>query len=36
MNLPKVVIDLVNAQNTFDSIAYANCFLKLLMDKFNI
>lgn len=26
MNLPKVVTDLVNAQNSFDSIAYANCF----------
>ncbi|MFD2602976.1 nuclear transport factor 2 family protein [Flavobacterium suzhouense] len=26
MNLPKVIIDLVNAQNSFDSIAYANCF----------
>lgn len=26
MNLPKIVTDLINAQNTFDSIAYANCF----------
>jgi len=26
MNLPKVVTELINAQNTFDSIAYANCF----------
>ncbi len=26
MNLPKVIIDLDNAQNSFDSIAYANCF----------
>lgn len=26
MNLPKVISDLVNAQNNFDSIAYANCF----------
>lgn len=26
MNLPKVITDLVNAQNNFDSIAYANCF----------
>lgn len=26
MNLPKVITDLVNAQNSFDSIAYANCF----------
>lgn len=26
MNLPKVVTDLIQAQNTFDSAAYANCF----------
>lgn len=26
MNLPKVVAGLVDAQNSFDSIAYANCF----------
>ena len=26
MNLPKVVSDLVSAQNNFDSVAYANCF----------
>ncbi|GAA4453314.1 nuclear transport factor 2 family protein [Rurimicrobium arvi] len=26
MNLPKVVTDLIDAQNTFDSVAYANCF----------
>lgn len=26
MNLPKVVTDLIHAQNTFDSIAYADCF----------
>jgi hypothetical protein len=26
MNLPKVIADLVNAQNSFDSVAYANCF----------
>lgn len=26
MNLPEVITDLVNAQNSFDSIAYANCF----------
>lgn len=26
MNLPKVITDLINAQNSFDSIAYANCF----------
>lgn len=26
MNLPKVVTDLIQAQNTFDSVAYANCF----------
>ncbi len=26
MNLPKVVSDLVKAQNEFDSMAYANCF----------
>ncbi|MEJ2884403.1 nuclear transport factor 2 family protein [Pedobacter sp. GR22-6] len=26
MNLPKIVADLVQTQNSFDSIAYANCF----------
>ena len=26
MNLPKVITDLVEAQNNFDSVAYANCF----------
>ena len=26
MNLPKVVADLVATQNSFDSVAYANCF----------
>lgn len=26
MNLPKVVADLVKAQDNFDSVAYANCF----------
>lgn len=26
MNLPKVVSELVNAQNNFDSTAYADCF----------
>ena len=26
MNLPKVIADLVNAQNNFDSVAYAKCF----------
>jgi hypothetical protein len=26
MNLPKVVANLVNAQNEFNSVAYANCF----------
>lgn len=26
MNLPKVISDLVTAQNEFDSTAYANCF----------
>lgn len=26
MNLPEVIKDLVNAQNNFDSTAYANCF----------
>lgn len=26
MNLPKVITDLVNAQNNFDSINYAECF----------
>lgn len=26
MNLPKVVTDLVKAQNDFDAYAYANCF----------
>jgi hypothetical protein len=26
MNLPKVINDLIEAQNNFDSNAYANCF----------
>ncbi|MCF0072239.1 nuclear transport factor 2 family protein [Dyadobacter sp. CY261] len=26
MNLPKVVADLVETQNSFDSVAYAKCF----------
>ncbi|MEA5402865.1 hypothetical protein VB776_08065 [Arcicella sp. DC2W] len=26
MNLPNVIVDLTNAQNNFDSVAYANCF----------
>lgn len=26
MNLPKVITDLIEAQNTFDSVAYSNCF----------
>lgn len=26
MNLPKIVTDLIEAQNTFNSVAYANCF----------
>ena len=26
MNLPKVVTELIKAQNNFDSVAYANCF----------
>lgn len=26
MNLPKVVAELIKAQNDFDSLAYANCF----------
>lgn len=26
MNLPKVISDLITAQNNFDSVAYANCF----------
>jgi hypothetical protein len=26
MNLPKVIADLVTAQNNFNSVAYANCF----------
>ena len=26
MNLPKVIADVVAAQNQFDSVAYANCF----------
>ena len=26
MNLPKVIADLVAAQNSFDSVAYAKCF----------
>lgn len=26
MNLPKVIVDLIETQNRFDSVAYANCF----------
>jgi len=26
MNLPKIVTELISAQNKFDSVAYANCF----------
>ena len=26
MNLPKIIADLVKAQNNFDSVTYANCF----------
>lgn len=26
MNLPKVILELVKAQDSFDSVAYANCF----------
>ncbi|WP_316739002.1 nuclear transport factor 2 family protein [Pedobacter aquatilis] len=26
MNLPKVILDLIDTQNSFDSAAYANCF----------
>ncbi len=26
MNLPKVITDLIKAQDRFDSVAYANCF----------
>lgn len=26
MNLPKVIADLTQAQNNFDSLAYSNCF----------
>jgi len=26
MNLPKVITDLIKAQDNFDSVAYANCF----------
>lgn len=29
MNLPKVVADLVEAQNNYDSYAYANCFSEI-------
>ena len=28
MNLPKVISELVRAQNSFDSAAYANCFIE--------
>jgi hypothetical protein len=28
MNLPKVVAELINAQNSYDSGAYANCFFE--------
>lgn len=35
MNLPKVVTDLIKAQNEFDSVAYANCFLEtgIMLDE---
>ena len=35
MNLPKVIADLVTAQNQFDSAAYANCFSEtaLVLDE---
>jgi len=26
MNLPKVIEDLIKAEENFDSVAYANCF----------
>jgi len=26
MNLPKVIVNLIKAQDDFDSVAYANCF----------
>jgi len=26
MNLPQVIVDLIKAQDNFDSVAYANCF----------
>lgn len=29
MNLPKVIEDLINAQNNFNSKAYANCFSEI-------
>ncbi|KAB2918108.1 MAG: nuclear transport factor 2 family protein [Bacteroidetes bacterium] len=29
MNLPKIVSDLVEAQNNFDSVAYAKCFSEI-------
>ena len=28
-NLPKVIVDLVKAQDNFDSMAYANCFSEM-------
>lgn len=35
MNLPKIVADLVETQNSFDSVAYANCFSEtaLVLDE---
>ncbi len=35
MNLPKVITDLVNAQDNFDSAAFANCFSEtaLVLDE---
>lgn len=35
MNLPKIVADLVEKQNSFDSVAYANCFSEtaLVLDE---
>ncbi len=37
MNLPKVVADLVKAQNNYDSVAYANCFSEtaIVLDEGN-
>jgi len=37
MNLPKVVANLVEAQNNYDSVAYANCFSEtaIVLDEGN-